>query len=133
MGEERRIALRTRSFLQGRIFFNSRRSSVDWLIRDYSETGAKLKFSEAVSVPEAFELYVPNKEMIHRSRVQWRSGDEMGVAFNVETEAPSLAPAMPAASDLAARVAKLENECVALRRAINELRGEVRKQHGEVA
>jgi hypothetical protein len=132
MGEERRLAPRTRSFLQGRIFFNNRRSSVDCLIRDYSDAGAKLKFSEAVTVPEAFELYVPNKESVHRCRVQWRSGGEMGVSFNAETESPSIAPAMPAASDLAARVARLESEHAALRRAINELRAEIRKQHGEV-
>ena len=107
---ERRIATRTRSFLQGRIFYNNRRSSVDCLIRDYSETGAKLKFSESITVPEAVELFVPNKDVIHRARVQWRSG-----------------------ADLVARVAKLEAENIALKRAVNDLRAEIRKQHGEVA
>src|SRR5687767_453191 len=110
MRQERRIAPRTKSFLQGRIFFNNRRSSVDCLIRDYSEIGAKLKSSESVTVPEAFELYVPNKDIVHRCRAQWRSGNEMGVAFSAETESPSIAPAMPAAGDLAGRVAKLESE-----------------------
>jgi hypothetical protein len=129
---ERRIAPRTRSFLQGRIFFNHRRSSVDCLIRDYSETGAKLKFSEAITVPEAIELFVPNKDVIHRARVQWRSGDEMGVAFG-EVDSPSIAPGMPSASDLGTRVAKLEAECIALRRIVNDLRAEIRRQHGEVS
>ena len=130
---ERRIATRTRSFLQGRIFFNSRRSSVDCLIRDYSETGAKLKFSESITVPEAIELYIPNREVIHRARVQWRAGDEMGVAFGTEVESPSIAPSMPAGTELTTRIAKLEAECVALRRIVNELRAEIRKQHGEVS
>jgi hypothetical protein len=131
MTDERRIAARTRSFLQGRIFYNNRRSSVDCLIRDYSETGAKLKFSESIAVPEAIELFVPNKDVIHRARVQWRAGDEMGVAFG-EVDSPSLAPGLPAAADLVARVGKLEAECIALRRIVNELRLEIRKQHGEV-
>jgi hypothetical protein len=130
---ERRIATRTRSFLQGRIFYNNRRSSVDCLIRDYSETGAKLKFSESITVPEAIELYIPNREIIHRARVQWRAGDEMGVAFGAEVETPSIAPSMPSGNDLVTRIAKLETECVALRRIVNELRAEIRKQHGEVS
>ena len=63
---ERRSISRQRSFLQGRIFYNSRRSSIDCLIRDISDTGAKLKFSEAVAVPDAMELYIPTKEEIRR-------------------------------------------------------------------
>ena len=39
--KERRSSARQKSFLQGRIYFNNRRSSVDCLIRDYSETGAR--------------------------------------------------------------------------------------------
>ena len=85
---ERRSSARQKSFLQGRIYFNHRRSSVDCLIRDYSETGAKLKFSESVAVPEAIELYIPNKEEFHRSRVEWRSGNEMGISFGEEARVP---------------------------------------------
>ena len=35
--------------------------------------------------------------------------------------------------DLATRVQKLEGEIAALKRIVNELRAEIRKQHGEVA
>jgi hypothetical protein len=129
---ERRTGSRKRSFLQGRIFFNNRRSSVDCLVRDISDTGAKLKFSESIVVPEAMELYLPHKEEIHRARVQWRVGDEMGVAFGDETESPSIAPGMPA-RELATRVQRLESEIVALKRFVNELRTEIRKNQGEVA
>jgi hypothetical protein len=37
---ERRTSSRQKAFLQGRIFFNNRRTSVDCLIRDISEQGA---------------------------------------------------------------------------------------------
>jgi hypothetical protein len=90
--KERRLSARQKSFLQGRIYFNNRRSSVDCLVRDYSETGARLKFSETITVPEAIELYLPNREEIHRARVEWRSGNEMGVSFGEEARSPSLAP-----------------------------------------
>ena len=129
---ERRASARQKSFLQGRIYFNNRRSSVDCLIRDYSEPGARLKFSESVAVPEAIELYIPNKEEIHRARVEWRSGNEMGVSFG--EEARSLPSRLTAAQgDLATRVQALEAEVAALKRLVNELRAGIRKQHGEVA
>jgi PilZ domain len=129
---ERRAIPRKRSFLQGRIFFNNRRSSVDCLIRDISDTGAKLSFSEAVTVPEVMELYIPTKEEMRRVRAQWRSGNDMGIAFDYDEQAPSLVPD-GAVSDLAGRVARLESEVLSLRRLVNELRAENRKSHGEVA
>ena len=132
---ERRSWSRQKSFLQGRIYFNNRRSTVDCLIRDYSDAGARLKFSEAVAVPDAIELFVPNKEEVHRARVEWRSGNEMGISFGEDVHAPSISPdaSQHGSGDLAARVHRLEAEVVALKRIVNELRAEIRKQHGEVA
>jgi hypothetical protein len=130
---ERRSSTRQKSFLQGRIYFNNRRSSIDCLIRDYSETGARLKFSESVAVPEAIELYIPNKEETHRARVQWRSGDEMGIAFGEEARSPSVAPDAGQSGDLATRVQALETEVATLKRLLNELKSGIRKHYGEVA
>lgn len=130
---ERRSSARQKSFLQGRIYFNNRRSSVDCLIRDFSETGARLKFSETAAVPEAIELYIPNKEEVHRARVEWRSGDEMGISFGDAAHAPSVAPEASASGDLATRVQALEAEVATLKRLLNELRTGIRKHYGEVA
>lgn len=129
--DERRSALRQKSFLQGRIFYNNRRSSVDCLVRDISDTGAKLKFSESITVPEAMELYIPNKDEFRRARVQWRAGNEMGVAFGDDIELPAAASAP--SPDMSARMQKLESEIAALKRLVNELRNEVRKHQGDVA
>ena len=128
--DDRRVSLRQKSFLQGRIYFNNRRSSIDCLVRDYSETGARLKLSEAITVPEAMELYIPNREEMHRARVEWRSGNEMGVSFGDEMRAPSIAPDA-AQNDLTVRVQKLETEVAALRRIVNDLRIQHRKHSGE--
>jgi hypothetical protein len=128
---ERRSSSRQKSFLQGRIYFNNRRSSVDCLIRDFSESGARLRFSEGVNVPEALELYIPNKEEFHRARVEWRSGNEMGVSFGDEIRSPSITPDA-AQGDLPTRVQRLEAEVATLKRIVNDLRAEHRKQHGEV-
>jgi hypothetical protein len=129
---DRRSSSRQKSFLQGRIYYNNRRSTVDCLIRDLSDTGAKLKFSEAITVPEAMELYIPNKEEVRRARVEWRSGHDVGISFVEAVRDPSIVPDLPQA-ELAARVHKLEGEIVALKRIVSELRAEQRKAHGEVA
>jgi hypothetical protein len=73
---ERRGPARQRSFLRGCIYFNNRRSAIDCLIRDVSPAGARLIFSEAVSVPDVFDLYIARKEETLRAHVQRRHGDE---------------------------------------------------------
>jgi hypothetical protein len=128
--KERRSGSRQKSFLQGRIYYNNRRSTVDCLVRDLSEAGAKLKFSETIAVPEAMELYIPNREEMHRARVEWRSGNELGVSFG---EAAAAGTAEPAPGDLTMRVQKLELEIITLKRMLNELRNEGRKAHEQVA
>lgn len=129
---DRRIATRQRSFLQGRIIFNKGRSSIDCLIRDISETGAKLVFSDSVVIPDVVDLYIPNKDETHRVRVHRRIGDEVGVAFEdagETTPSPSLVPDMTAA-DLPARVQKLESEFAKLQRKLNELQIALNKSQG---
>jgi hypothetical protein len=138
MNERRRTA-RQKSFLQGRIFFNNRRNSVDCLIRDFSDLGARLKFSGTVATPELVELHVPNKNETYRARVQWRSGDEIGVSFDnygagpaAEAVAPAPSPAPGAAppADWAARIHKLEHDVLVLQRKFNELQAALRQQQG---
>ena len=78
---ERRQAQRQKSFLRGCVYFNKRRGALDCLIRDLSEHGARIIFSDTVSVPDVVDLYIPQKEQTVRARVQWRHGDEIGLAF----------------------------------------------------
>jgi hypothetical protein len=114
--ERRRIA-RQKSFLRGMIYFNNRRNVVDCLIRDISPCGARLIFSDAVTTPDALDLYIPQKEQTLRTQVIWRVGHEVGVAFPQATHGEPAA----AAGDLADRVTKLEAEVTALKRALKKL------------
>src|SRR5580704_16017296 len=93
---ERRTAARKKSFLQGRIFFNNRRTSVDCLIRDFSEHGAKLKFASTTVTPDLVELFVPAKEESYRAKVVWRNAEEIGVCFDCGERSLPLAPGTPA-------------------------------------
>jgi hypothetical protein len=127
---ERRSAARQRSFLQGRIFFNNRRTSVDCLVRDFSEHGARLKFSRTTATPDVVELYIPVKEESYRAKVHWRNADEIGVGFDCDEKSPPLAPGAPAA-DWPARIQKLEHDVASLQRKFNELQVAMRQFQGE--
>ena len=113
---ERRRTQRQKSFLRGCVYFNKRRNALDCLIRDLSEHGARIIFSENVSVPDQVDLYIPQKEQTVRARVQWRHGDEIGLAFP---------DAVRGDDELAQRVAQLESEIVALRKLVKKLRAEI--------
>jgi len=129
---ERRTAPRQKSFLRGCLYFNNRRSSADCLIRDISESGARLIFSGTVAIPDMADLYIPQKEQTLRVHVQWRHADEVGVAF----VAPG-ATAEPAAAvesgDVAERLQKLETEVAALKRIVKRLQAVVPQADADVA
>jgi hypothetical protein len=72
---------RVRSFLQARVVFNNRSSTLDCTLRDSSESGAKLLFAAHVPVPDEFDLEIPLKARKHRARVMWRGQDSCGVQF----------------------------------------------------
>jgi hypothetical protein len=120
MGERRR-SVRQKSFLRGCVYFNNRRNAFDCLIRDISDKGARIIFSDTVSVPDTVDLYIPQKEQTVRARVEWRHGDEIGLAF------PDALRAADGTSEgeLAARVAQLESEIISLRRALKRLKSEI--------
>jgi hypothetical protein len=119
---ERRESQRQKSFLRGCVYFNKRRGAIDCLIRDISDEGARIIFSDTVSVPDVVELYIPQKEQTVRARVKWRHGDEIGLAFP-DAARPAAAP--PGSGELAPRVAKLESEVAALRRILKQLKSEL--------
>jgi hypothetical protein len=118
---ERRKVARQKSFLRGSAHFNNRRSVVDCLIRDISPYGARLIFSEAVTIPDVVELYIPQKEQTLRSHIIWRHGNETGVAF---AQTMQLEPAAEPAGDLAERVARLELEIAGLKRILKKVKAD---------
>jgi hypothetical protein len=126
---ERRVVSRQKSFLQGRVYFNNRRTSIDCLIRDFSEHGAKLKFSGTMATPDVVEVFIPAKEESYRAKVVWRNADEVGVCFGCADKAPPLAPGIPA-GDLPARIQKLEHDVATLTRKFNELQAAMRQLQG---
>ncbi|MEI7804237.1 MAG: PilZ domain-containing protein [Hyphomicrobiales bacterium] len=122
MDEEPKAAIRQRTFLKGTLYYDSRRASVDCVIRDMSDTGARLTFDNPVTVPDHVELFIPHKQQTLRARVQRRGLNEIGVAFEVER---TLDPRRTADAELQQRVESLETEITALKRLVAKLKAKV--------
>jgi hypothetical protein len=113
---DQRSNTRRRSFLRAKVLFPNKAATMDCLVRDISETGARLDIGSQAVVPERFDLHIPQKDVTYRATIRWRALEEMGVAFECANAAT--APAVP---DLATRVQQLESDVTRLRRMIEGL------------
>jgi len=117
---ERRNSRRTKSFLRGFVYVSRKRGALACLIRDLSEKGARIVFSDQVTLPDVVDLYIPQREQTLRARVHWRRNDEIGLAFIDAERAPE---AQPSAAEVVQRVAMLEAEIASLRTLLKRLKG----------
>ena len=75
---ERRIAPRRNTYIEARITFG--KTSLNCIIRNVSDTGAKLEVAKVAGIPDVFLLHAPG----HRPqtcRVVWRALKELGVEY----------------------------------------------------
>lgn len=63
-----------------RIVFNGGFSTIDCLVRDLSDTGAKIRVESPIGVPDRFELVLSDGRTWH-CRVRWRDLTEFGAEF----------------------------------------------------
>jgi len=143
MFEDRRRSKRQKAFLRGFVYISRERGALGCMIRNISDDGARIVFSENVTLPDVFELDIPQRQQTMRARVQWRRNDEIGLTLEPigrDATAPTLAPAagaaaLPAASPVAAaspqttaalteRIAMLEAELAALRAQLAQIKSE---------
>lgn len=121
MSDKRKEA-RQRTFLKGRIIFNNGASSMDCLVRDLSSIGARLALTETATLPDTFDLFIPQKERTYRANLRWRRADGIGVAFVDETAIAAPVPVPPADQGamlaLIHRISELEAENAVLRRLV---------------
>ncbi|WP_027173054.1 PilZ domain-containing protein [Methylobacterium sp. 10] len=119
MSDKRKEA-RQRTFLKGRIIFNNGASSMDCLVRDLSSVGARLALTETATLPDLFDLFIPQKERTYRASLRWRRTDGIGVAFVDETAAAAPVPLAEPGAMLALiqRIGELEAENAVLRRLV---------------
>jgi hypothetical protein len=113
---ERRSRPRLRSYLGARVAFNARASTMDCLVRNISDEGARLVFAAETTLPQEFDLLVPHRKLEARARIVWRTGTEMGVTFLQASQAPATAEIVPIS--IARRLRDCETEKAALKRRI---------------
>lgn len=77
---EKRLAPRRNTMIRALIVFNGGRGKTDCIIRDLSESGAKLEVASVGSIPQTFDLIAPGHRP-HPCRVVWRALKELGVQF----------------------------------------------------
>ncbi|WP_375458328.1 PilZ domain-containing protein [uncultured Enterovirga sp.] len=85
--EEHRRAQRHRTLKGAHIVFNGGASTIDCMVRDLSETGARLKIASPVGIPDQFMLSLDSGEP-HQCRVVWRRAKEIGVTFVLSSGNP---------------------------------------------
>ena len=84
--------------------------------------GARLELSASVTLPDRFDLYLPHRDETCKVQIQWRRGNQLGVAFEQAEGAPT-APPQP--HDVAARVQQLEAEVGLMRMLLAQMKSEV--------
>jgi PilZ domain len=56
-------------------------SVIDCCVRDVSRRGAKLRLATQSAPPHDFQLLLKDTGEVHRARLRWRRGIEVGVEF----------------------------------------------------
>ena len=118
---ELRKTEREPSFLRGRVILDDERTSIDCIIRDLTESGARVIFASNVTVPETVTLSIPAKDKVHQARVTWRNNFAIGLEFPGATQ-----PQSAGNRDLNERLARLEEEIATLRRLVMTTRNRTR-------
>jgi hypothetical protein len=85
-GQNQRIAPRFRVLGHAQIITQA--GATNCVVRDLSETGAKLGVSTHVRLPAEFDLWFVRRRLKLRVRVRWRKGEFVGVAFCEPEKAP---------------------------------------------
>lgn len=85
---EHRRAGRRRLLLDGKIVTLNKMSLVDCTVKDLSETGAKLRCSDHLAVPDTFRLWVPSSGLYQEAKVVWRQEISCGIIFTGPAEPP---------------------------------------------
>jgi hypothetical protein len=78
-GRDKRVAPRYRVLGHAQII--GRTGATNCVVRDLSESGARLGVSSRVKLPPEFDLWFVQRKLKLRVRIKWRNGDYVGVAF----------------------------------------------------
>jgi hypothetical protein len=84
---ERRSTKRWNTILTALVKSDNQLQSTECVVRDLSDTGAKVYFAGLLDLPAEFELVIPSRGLRVRSRLMWSQGANHGVMFLEEVRA----------------------------------------------
>jgi hypothetical protein len=114
---DRRQSARDKVIYGGVAEIGERGESRDCVVRNISDKGASVEFSNVIKLPkEQMLLTIAKKGRSFLAKIIWWRDNFVGVAFSSETELP--------VSDIAERLRKSEKKKKQLQRRIKELLGE---------
>ncbi|MGP9811152.1 PilZ domain-containing protein [Rhodopseudomonas sp. NSM] len=112
--DDRRKTRRDKVVYGGVAAINARGSTRNCVVRNISDDGATVEFGSAAGVPDQIALTVARKARTYPSKIVWRRGDTVGLAFSAAADG----------SDLGERLRKSERKKRELQRKIKVLLGE---------
>ncbi len=115
--QDRRERVRDKVFFGGVAEISQARSTMDCVVRDFSDKGACVEFDPTARIPEEVNLTIARKGRSYLAHMIWRQANRVGLAFRTMiTDASE--------SDLDARLRRSEKKKRQLQRRINQLLGQ---------
>ena len=85
-GIARRVDLRARSLMTGKVIVGDCEMSVDCVIRNLSSRGARITLPRGIDLPGVVGLLIVREGIYCEAAVAWRKGDQTGLAFRARRE-----------------------------------------------
>lgn len=79
---DRRSGERRRVLKGARLAFNKGFGAFECVVRNLSESGARLSFGETSAVPSQFDLQISGEDVFRKATVRWRTMTALGVSFD---------------------------------------------------
>src|SRR5215213_3089276 len=83
---ERRQYPRNRVYYGGLVAFNARNSTLDCVVRNFSQRGAKIEFENSAMLPDRVDFEVARRGLSCLARLVWRDQNAAGLMFSEERE-----------------------------------------------
>jgi hypothetical protein len=81
MVDERRSRKRWHSVLKGHIMSSYQPPLIECIVRDLSDTGAKIRLFDPCELPSEFNLEIPSRRLRVQARLTWSRGTDHGLMF----------------------------------------------------
>ena len=83
---ERRRHQRKRVYYGGMVAFNARNSTLDCVVRNFSQRGAKIEFENSTMLPDRVDFEIERRSLSCRAQLVWRDQNTAGLMFSEERE-----------------------------------------------